>query len=463
MSTQFLKDLHDYRDLVRGKVASLDFPEYRGMSFKEFWLALPHKLDYFDYEEDLHNIMEYPDEFPIEQRKHLWVKKATGLGISEWSLRYIAWKCLKDDEWKNKQVDVNVVMIVGPRIELAITIMGRLKRLFGDHEFKTKETALSLNGNRIEVFPSHHLAPARGLNPQFVLLDEADFLPPNMQIEARHITERYVPKTDPYICMVSTPNLPLGLFDTMEREEKSIYVRKFLDYTVGEGKVFTEQDIAKAKQSPSFEREMNLKYGYGIGNIFLGLDNVIKEYDLKPKHTGLSTLCADPAFGNSDGSSNFGVCGGEKRDGIAHVLEAREYPRPSPSAMLDVLEELAPDYNNNVKVDAAHAGFIRDLNIRGVSSKPVSFGQPVKNTENNTVQSLRSVMTINAAMMIKNKEVIIHPIFKDLISQLRAAQFDDKGGVDKKELNFDVGDSFIMMCYDLKHGNKIARKLKSKF
>jgi hypothetical protein len=171
-------------------------------------------------------------------------------------------------------------------------------------------------------------------------------------LDKENTSERYIAKTDPYICMVSTPNLPLGLYDTMEREEDSIYIRKSMGYELGIGKVFTEELIEKAKQSPSFEREYNLKYGYGIGNIFLGLDDIIEVYDVKPTHTGISTLCADPAFGSSDGSSNFGVCGGEKRDGIAHVLEAREYPRPSPSVMLDILERLAPDYNNNVKVDA---------------------------------------------------------------------------------------------------------------
>ena len=29
--------------------------------------------------------------------KHLWIKKATGLGISEFMLRFMAWLCLKDD------------------------------------------------------------------------------------------------------------------------------------------------------------------------------------------------------------------------------------------------------------------------------------------------------------------------------------------------------------------------------
>lgn len=29
--------------------------------------------------------------------KHLWVKKATGLGVTEFMLRFMAWLCLKDD------------------------------------------------------------------------------------------------------------------------------------------------------------------------------------------------------------------------------------------------------------------------------------------------------------------------------------------------------------------------------
>src|SRR6187431_1361391 len=29
--------------------------------------------------------------------KHLWIKKATGLGVSEFMLRFMAWLCLKDN------------------------------------------------------------------------------------------------------------------------------------------------------------------------------------------------------------------------------------------------------------------------------------------------------------------------------------------------------------------------------
>jgi NAD(P)-dependent dehydrogenase (short-subunit alcohol dehydrogenase family) len=36
--------------------------------------------------------------------KHLWIKKATGLGISEFMLRFMAWLCLKDDALSGSQM-----------------------------------------------------------------------------------------------------------------------------------------------------------------------------------------------------------------------------------------------------------------------------------------------------------------------------------------------------------------------
>ena len=33
--------------------------------------------------------------------KHLWVKKATGLGVTEFMLRFMAWLCLYNDDYRN--------------------------------------------------------------------------------------------------------------------------------------------------------------------------------------------------------------------------------------------------------------------------------------------------------------------------------------------------------------------------
>ena len=62
--------------------------------------------------------------------------------------------------------------------------------------------------------------------------------------------------------MVSTPNTPDGLFESIEQEpeETCIYKQLLLDYTYGLDRIYTREEIEKAKQSPSFEREYNLKY-----------------------------------------------------------------------------------------------------------------------------------------------------------------------------------------------------------
>jgi hypothetical protein len=58
--------------------------------------------------------------------KHLWIKKATGLGISEFMLRFMAWLCLKDNALSGSQMCI----VTGHRIDLAIALIDRMKRLF---------------------------------------------------------------------------------------------------------------------------------------------------------------------------------------------------------------------------------------------------------------------------------------------------------------------------------------------
>ena len=80
-------------------------------------------------------------------------------------------------------------IVTGPRIDLAIALIDRTKRLFaGLVTFDSKETVIELNNVKIEAFPSHHLDAMRGLpNVSFILLDEADFFPPGQQQDARDV------------------------------------------------------------------------------------------------------------------------------------------------------------------------------------------------------------------------------------------------------------------------------------
>jgi hypothetical protein len=129
--------------------------------------------------------------------------------------------------------------------------------------------------------------------------------------DVRHVSERYIAKSDPYIVMVSTPNAPDGLFEKIDKEPEDtcIYKRLKLDYTYGLGKIYTVEEIDKAKQSPSFEREYNLKYLGLIGNVFhtADMERTIKkgklyDPDVVNGYTQKS-IGLDPGFG----SSPFGV------------------------------------------------------------------------------------------------------------------------------------------------------------
>jgi hypothetical protein len=97
--------------------------------------------------------------------------------------------------------------------------------------FDSKETVLELNGCTIEAYPSNHIDAYRALdNPKFILIDEGDFFRKSEQEDVRHVSERYIAKSDPYIVMVSTPNAPDGLFEKIEKEPEAscIYKRLFL-------------------------------------------------------------------------------------------------------------------------------------------------------------------------------------------------------------------------------------------
>jgi hypothetical protein len=228
----------------------------------------------FDYEKILYDALL--DNYNTNilhhafNHKHLWVKKATGLGVTEFFLRLMTWLCLRNDGYRNSQMCI----VTGPNIDIAIKLIKRMKGLFEPKlhvTFDSKETVLELNGCSIEAYPSNHIDAYRALdNPKFILIDEGDFFRKGEQEDVRYVSERYIAKSDPYIVMVSTPNAPDGLFERIEKESEDtcLYKRIFLDYTYGIDKIYTAEEIEKAKQSPSFEREYDLKYLGKIGNVF---------------------------------------------------------------------------------------------------------------------------------------------------------------------------------------------------
>ena len=90
--------------------------------------------------------------------------------------------------------------------------------------------------------------------------------------------------------MVSTPNAPGGLFERIEKEpgESCLYRRLKKDYNYGLGRIYTVEEIEKAKQSPGFGREYELQYLGRIGNVF-NSSQIDKTIELGERYKGLPT------------------------------------------------------------------------------------------------------------------------------------------------------------------------------
>jgi hypothetical protein len=362
-------------------------------------------------------------------------------------------------------------IVTGPRIDLAIALIDRMKKLFAGSSkyltFDTKETVIELNSIKVEAFPSHHLDSMHGLpNVSFILLDEADFFPPGQQqADARDVSERYIAKSNPYIVTVSTPNAPEGLFERIEKEAEDtcLYKRIFLDYTYGIGKIYTAKEIEKAKHSPSFEREYNLKYLGKIGNVFhtrdieaaidkgrkYNPDNFNPYYSFTSRSMGI-----DPAYG----SSAFGIVVTEWVDGIVQIMHVEEYHRPDYNEMLSTVYGLMSKYNlDSVYIDGANPSFIKSLKLQIgedadydkviVRYRSEGLGDATKDMRIVPVNFNKEhkAMLGHCKMILERDggRIAINPDrFDNLITALRTA-VDNDGTLDKEATSYnDIFDAF---------------------
>lgn len=364
----------------------------------------------------------------------------------------MAWLATSTNEYRNSQM----VIVTGPNIDLAIKLIKRLKAIFEPKlglTFSDKETVLNLNDCQIQAFPSNHVDSFRSLvNPKFILLDEADFWRKGEVEDVRHVSERYLAKSNPYIVMVSTPDAPGGLFETIEKEpeDSCLYKRLKLDYTYGVGKIYSKEDIEKAKQSPSFEREYNLKYLGRIGNVFnvreieLAIEKG-KNYDpdkineMSPKSMGI-----DPGFG----SSAFAIVVTQWEDQQIQIVHAEEYQRPDFNEMLEKVFKLYTKHHPIMKIyiDGANPSFIKAL--KSMLGERSSYEEvPKDHWRYMKVQPVNfatrhKAMLGHSKLLLEKGYVAINKKFDKLITSLRTA-YANELSLDKEATSYDdLFDSF---------------------
>jgi hypothetical protein len=423
----------------------------------------------YDYEKILFDTLMSFDGSFID--KHLWVKKSTGLGVTEFMLRLMAWLCTnlrRLDQSLHGNVNGQMCIVTGPNIDIATKLVKRLKTIFEPKlglTFDNKETVLELNRCTIEAYPSNYIDSFRALeNPKFILIDEGDFFRKSEQDDVRFVTEGYIGKSDPYIVMVSTPNAPNGLFDKIEREpeQSCIYKRLKLDYTYGLDRIYTREEIAKAKKSPSFGREYDLQYLGLIGNTFHTQD-IERAIELGKKYRitntfGQKAMGIDPGFG----SSTFAIVIIQFSDSILQVLYADEFERPRYEDMINKVANLYDMHTNikNIFVDANSPELISSLK-REVTNERDNWAwvqEKMADCKKHHLDLNRHMKVVPVPFSTEGKNMLIHmkellefedpiiainPKFEKLTTSLRTAISDDLGKLDKEATSYDnVLDAF---------------------
>jgi hypothetical protein len=230
---------------------------------------------------------------------------------------------------------------------------------------------VSVSSCSIEAYPSNHIDSFRALdNPKFILLDESDFWRKSEIDNVRHVAERYIRKSDPYIVMVSTPNAPGGLFERIEKEpeESCLYKRLKMDYNYGLGRIYPVEEIEKAKQSPGFDREYGLQYLGKSGNIFNPLQ-IDKTIQLGEQYKGLAindytlhSVGVDEGYGSS--STAVVLTEFLKEERKIRILYAEEFEHANPQDIVDICFNLyRKHWNTSFWVDGANRVFVNLMNL----------------------------------------------------------------------------------------------------
>jgi hypothetical protein len=288
--------------------------------------------------------------------KHLAILKASALGISELTLRFLLWLAVRNDDLRDSQM----IIFTGPRLELAVSLLNRAKNMLKSNSilFSDKETLLMINSVDILAVPSHHADSARSYpNISALVVDEAAFIPDREIDNVMDICIRNIPKSNPYLIALSTPQKPGDFMDRLFQEdyETSIWKRLALDWNWGINKIYDSNDINKIKGDRGFLREFCLKFSGLAGNVLdpEAIDRCITTGDTLAKTAPLDDWNIPTKYVMSIdigwGSSNTAIMVSRFVSGKVQIIYSREFNRPVFADIISTIWQLKNKCNGNLQ------------------------------------------------------------------------------------------------------------------
>ena len=408
---------------------------FKGKSFLEFndIIGLPEKNNIehpiYDYELDVVS--------KIENNRNVWIKKASGIGATTLLLRYLTWKILVNDDLEYK----NIFIISGTHVRHANDVKIKMEDLFRKKfpliKLDSKFTDLWIKNTNIKIFPSRNVKDLRGYTDvSYLFIDEADYFEPSVNSELLHAITRYEEKSNCTTIMVSTPNRPGGLFETIEKDPNSKYCKIVLDYTVGLDKIYDRKEIEKKKNEPEFLREYAGHYLGKVGNLFLPSQiqrciDLGNEYGLDNIPVSLYTLKAvgiDPGFSSSGtGIVVLEHIKPENKKDVIRVIESHFIEKGDPNEIVNLCWSIWKHHNwmnTYFFIDGSNRAMVNLLKIKWQESlsweSKDSFGPNTRIRPVNFSTDHRNMLS-NLHAVVSKGYLAIDEKHTNLLTSLRTA------------------------------------------
>jgi len=239
---------------------------------------------------------------------------------------------------------------------------------------------LWIKNTNIKIFPSRNVKDLRGYTDvAYLFIDEADYFEPSVNSELLHAITRYEEKSACTTIMVSTPNRPDGLFQSIEKDPNSKYHKIILDYTVGLNKIYDPEEIKKKMKEPEFPREYMGQYLGRIGNVFsssqiqtcIDLGEEFSTHKIPLSLYSLKSVGIDPGFSSSEtGLVILEHIKDKEGRHMIRVIDSHLIERGDPNKIVELCWQI---YQRNNYMNTAF--FIDGSNAAMVNLLKIKFGE----------------------------------------------------------------------------------------
>jgi hypothetical protein len=326
------------------------------------------------------------------------------------------------------------------------------QRRFPFLKLESKFTDLWIKNTNIKIIPSRNVKDLRGYTDvSYLFIDEGDYSEPSVTNELLHAITRYEEKSNCTTIMVSTPNRPDGLFQSIEKDPNSKYHKIILDYTVGLDKIYDRKEIEKKKNEPEFLREYAGQYLGRVGNVFTQqqidlCQELGQQYSTDKIHISVYTLKSvgiDPGFSSS--STGIVVLEHIKQEDrhIIRVIDCHLIDKGDPNKIVELCWSLYKQYgyfNTAFFIDGSNRAMVNLLKIKwgeslnwenikefghnsNIKIRPVNFSTEHKN------------MLSNLHAVISKNYLAIDKRYDKLITSLRTA-YANELSLDKQQTSY---------------------------